>query len=313
MSARTSGVRAAGQGLWMALGAPGTLLCILLVTMITAVPFALIVESDVRTAMAVEPPAPTTSASEIPADWWTEFRSHATGLAATFTPAILGFAAPLDSISALLDGTRQPLALMWPIGLAAFVWAFLWGGVLDRFDRGRSTPRSFLAASARHFIPLLLISIAAAVSAVIAYLTAHALLFGPIYSAASSAVSTERQAFAIRIVLYLLFGALLVLINAIFSFARVHVVTTTDGHAGRAIGNGWAFVRSNIGSVLSLYLIFLMVLAIVMAGYGALELLGGSRVGGWRAIVVGQAFVLFRLGMRLALAASQVRLARAAV
>src|SRR5262245_8421373 len=96
-----SAMRAAGQGVALAVRAPGLLLAILAVTVLTAIPFALAVDSPVMTSLAVQPPASAIGASEVDPEWWLEFRRHATGLAATFTPAILGFAAPLDSISSL--------------------------------------------------------------------------------------------------------------------------------------------------------------------------------------------------------------------
>jgi hypothetical protein len=146
----------------------------------------------------------------------------------------------------------------------------------------------------------------AALASVMLYLTLHALLFGLLYEALASRVSTERDAFMIRVALYLVFGLVLLMVNAVFSFARIYVVV---GGERSPIARGWSFVRERMGSVIAHYAIYLAIFAVVMAGYGALELIGGSRVGGWRAIIVGQAFVIFRIAMRLALGASQVRLA----
>lgn len=301
-------VRAALQGLVLALKAPGLVLAIVLITMISAVPFVLTIEPAIMNSLALQPPVSPISAAEIDAEWWQEFRRQATGLAATFTPAVLGFAAPLDTVSALLDGTRQPIALALPIGLSALIWAFLWGGIINRFATGVTSPSLFMAASSRHFVRMTAITVMAAVVNIVLYLTVHALLFGPVYGAIASRVGTERDAFAARVILYLVFGAVLVVVNAALSMARVYSVSERDYSLAAAVARGWAFVRTHFTTVAGLYLIFLVIFAVAMAGYGAAELIGGSRVGGWRAVAVGQLFIIVRLGLRLALGASLVRL-----
>jgi hypothetical protein len=260
-------------------------------------------------SLALQPAASPQSASEIDPEWWLEFRRHAGGLAATFTPAILGFAAPLDNVSALLDGSRRPVALLLPIALAAAIWALLWGGILNRFARGTTTARAFLTAGTANFTRMLVVTAAAAAVNVLLYLTLHALLLGPVYGAIAARVSTERDAFFARVALYVIFGTVLVFVNAVFSFARINIVV--DGEQGtlRALARGWQFVRARLRSVAALYLLFILVFGTAMIVYGAGEIIGGSRVGGWRAVVIGQAFIAFRLALRLGLAASQVRLA----
>jgi hypothetical protein len=51
-----------------------------------------------------------------------------------------------------------------------------------------------------------------------------------------------------------------------------------------------------------------IIFVLVTVAYGTLEIYGGSRVGGWRAIAIGQAYVFVRLGIRLAFASSELRL-----
>lgn len=301
--------RAAVQGLSAALRAPGLLLAIVLITIVAAVPFAIAVERPVMDSLAAQPPVPAISASEIDAEWWLEFRRHANGLAATFTPAILGFAAPLETVSALLDGTSRPWALAGPIAVFALLWSWLWGGVLHRFATNTTSARAFVAAASRHFVPMAAITLIAAAFSALLYLSVHALLFDVLYDRVASGLRSERDAFFARVALYLVFGAVLVLANAVFSFARVHVVAGGERRIVGAVVRGWTFVRARLSSTAGLYAIYLGMFAVVMIAYGATELLGGSRVGGWRAVVIGQAFIVFRLGLRLALAASQVKLA----
>jgi hypothetical protein len=304
----TNAPRAATQGLILAARAPGLLVAIAIVTLVAAIPFVFVIEPPVMASLALQPEGHFVGSSDIDPEWWLEFRRHATGLAATFTPAILGFAAPLDNLSALLDGTRRPFALALPVAIAALTWAFLWGGVINRFARGDASARGFIAAGSQHFWRLLAITALAAAASLIIYLTLHPLLLGVAYDAIAARVSTERDAFLARVVLYLVFGGVLAIANAVFAFARIHVVAEGERHVSRAIALGWAFVRGHIMSIASLYVIFLLLFAIAMIVYGWAELIGASRIGGWRAIVVGQAFIVFRLALRLAFAASQVRL-----
>jgi hypothetical protein len=71
---------------------------------------------------------------------------------------------------------------------------------------------------------------------------------------------------------------------------------------------GTAFVRDHFSAVVVLYLLGAMLFVAVTATYGALELYGGSQVGGWRAIAIGQLYILIRLAIRLSAAAAELRL-----
>lgn len=303
--------RASMQGLWLAFQAPGLVLAVLLLAIISAVPFALVVERPVMDSLALQPPVSPLSAVEVDAVWWQEFRRQATGLAASFTPAVLGVAAPLDTVSALLDGARPPRALLLPIALSALVWAFLWGGVLHRFSTGATSLRLFVAAASRHFGQMMVVTAIAAAINLVLYLTLHAALFDIVYESLAAQASSRGGAFVVRVVLYVVFGAVLVLANAVCSFARVRLVSGGRGVAA-ALSSAWGFVRANLASVAGLYLIYLLIFGVAMVAYGAAELTGASRVGGWRAVAIGQAFVAFRLGLRLAFSAAQVRLAGSA-
>ena len=149
---------------------------------------------------------------------------------------------------------------------------------------------------------------AAAVSVAL-YLSVHALLLGPVYDAIASHMTTEPAAFVVRVALYVLFGAVLVTANALFAFARIEVVANGAGGVTIAVRKAWSFVRAHAASTLGLYAIFILLLVVAATAYGVGELYGGSRVGGWRAVVIGQAFIGLRLALRLALAAAQVRMA----
>lgn len=309
MSATPRGAATAAlQGCAATLRAPGMLIGVLLLTIVSVVPFVFPVQSAVLESLALNPEAANVGGSEIDPEWWLEFRRHASGLAATFTPAILGFAAPLDTFSALLDGTRQPVMLLLPIALSAVLWAFIWGGALNRFARNERSFGAFVRAGFRYFVPLLAVTAIAATASLFLYLTVHALLLGVVYDAIAGSLASEPAAFAVRVLLYAVFGGVLVAANAVFAFARIGIVGSAQG-VSMAIRDAWSFVRSRAVSVGALYGLFILLIFVTATAYGVGEIYGGSRVGGWRAVVIGQAFIGFRLAMRLALAAAQVRLA----
>src|SRR4029079_12790595 len=84
-------------------------------------------------------------------DWWREFTAQATGLGATFTPSIIGFASTLDTVSRVLDARYPPAAVMWLLGGYLTLWTFLSGGILERYARARAThTRRVLTASGGH-------------------------------------------------------------------------------------------------------------------------------------------------------------------
>jgi len=304
-------IRALIEGSWAVVRAPLLLAAVAIVTLAAAAPFAVVVNTRVQASLATRSQVSVPS-TEIDPEWWMEFRAHADGLAATFTPTIIGFAAPLDNLSSVLDGTRRPVALAIPVALAGLLWVFLWGGLLDRFSRpGRTGARAFVAAAIAHAPRLLVIAVAAALVNLILYFTVHAALFGPVYAWLAGLAGSERDAFFWRLALYAVFGLLLITVSAIADYARVHAVVAGVGSARGAIGASLRFVKRHAGTVFTLYLITGALFVTLLIVYGATETIGRSRVGGWRAVAVGQAYILARLAIRLIFGASEVRLFQA--
>lgn len=305
---RMSAARSLAAGLWLVLRAPMLVVVVVVITMAAAAPFGAMLGSQLQASLSNQPPIALGS-GEIDADWWAEFRAHAEGLAATFTPTVIGFAAPLDNFSALLDGDRRPLALIGPVLLTALVWAWLWGGILHRFDVGRGvSPRAFVAAAFAHTPRFVVISAAAAVAQMVLYLTVHPLLFGPVFNALIANIDSERTAFFIRVGLYVVFGIPVVLVTLAADYTRVGLVATGPIRLRDPLGDGVGFIRRHLGSVLVLYVLTGLIFVALLVFYGAGEIYGGSRVGGWRGVVIGQAYIVARLVIRLTFAASEMRL-----
>ena len=286
--------------------APWLIVAAAALTVAMALPFALVLGTRLQASLASQPPV-ALAETEIDAEWWQEFRRHASGLEATFTPAVLGFAATLDSISGLLDGRQPPLAVIGPLALSIVAWAFLWGGILRRFENGGPIGIRRFVESGFAFLPRFIAIAGLAAAIIIAlYLTWHRLLFGPVYGSLSSMTANARDAFFVRVILYLIFVAPLVVIGLVADYARVASVAGSARSLGEALRTAIRFVRGNLGAVVTLYVMAAIILLIVTAVYGSLEVYGGSQVGGWRAIAIGQLYILFRLAMRLVVAASEL-------
>jgi hypothetical protein len=300
----SAAVRAFASGLRAVVGAPGLLLVVLFATLLTVAPFGVVLGREIQSALAHQPPIDL-AAQEIDAEWWLEYRRHATGLAATFTPAILGFAAPLENISALLDGVVRPSVLALPVVLYAAVWAFLWGVLLQRFHAGQRLHLSgAYSAGARHFVPFVTISILAGVIVLALYATIHAWLFGPLFDAIAARAGSEPAAFAGRVVLYLTFGALLAAVSLAADYTRIAMIV----HDTRSVRDGFAnaagLMRSHPTAVALLFVLSAGTFVAALGAYGVADL----RFRGWRAVLLAQAFIVGRLALRLVTAASQLDL-----
>lgn len=298
---------ALGRGFVDVIRSPGLVAIAFVITFAAAVPFAVIVGSQIQDALANQPPIALGS-GEIDADWWSEFRIHARGLAATFTPTVIGFAAPLDNLSSLLDGTRRPVVLVLPILAAMVAWAWFWGVVLTSFHGNDRSLRAALTSGFSHMPRFLVISGVAVAVQLVLYLTAHPLLFKVIYGSVVGDGMPERTAFAIRVILYLVFGALIASVSLVADYSRIIQVVHRPATVGQLLLTGLTFVRRHYARVLMLFALTGLLFVVLLAGYGMIDTFGGTRVGGWRGIALAQAYIAGRLIVRLTFAASELRL-----
>jgi len=304
----TSPIRAGWRGLADVVKAPLMLIAVAIVMVIIALPFAAVLESRLQASLSVQPQV-SLDDTEIDPEWWMEFRAHARGLEATFTPAVLGFAATLDGLSGVLDGRGLPLDIFAPFIITVVAWAFMWGGILHRFQRGRGiSVRAFFNAARAHVFSFIVIAAIAAAINLVLYVTVHRVLFGPVYRTLVAMTTTEQGAFVMRVLLYLAFFSLIAIVSLIADYARVAAVAGRASSPVTMIRSALDFIRRYPQAVIALYLMIGAVFVAVTIAYGTLEIYGGSQVGGWRAIAIGQAYVLFRLAIRLTFAASELRL-----
>ena len=304
----TSPLRALWRGVVDVLRAPLLLIGAAVVMLIITAPFAAVLQSRLQESLSVQPQV-SLDETEIDPEWWMEFRAHARGLEATFTPAVLGFAATLDGLSGVLDGRGIPIAVIVPLMLSIAAWALLWGGILERFHAGRGIGlRRFVRAGIARWSAFVAIAIASAAVNLLLFLTVHRLLFGPVYGWLVELTSTERDAFLARVALYIVFFSLVAIVSVIADYARVAGVVRSITTPLEMMRAGARFVSNRAAAVAGLYLMTGAIFIAITVGYGVLEIYGGSQVGGWRAVAIGQAYVLVRLAIRLLFAASELRL-----
>jgi hypothetical protein len=240
-------------------------------------------------------------------DWWTEFSAQATGLGTTFVPSISGFGAVLDNLSGLLDRTPLAATIVGVTAAWLVLWAFLTGGIIDRFARARRTrAHGFFGACGIHFWRLLRLGVAALLVYGFLFRYVHGWLFSSLYPWLTRDLTVERSAFAIRVAAYLFFGALLLACNIVFDYARIRIVVEDRRSAVGALLAGSRFVRRHMGAALQLYAINAAAFVVLIALY-ALVAPGarGSAMSVWVVFGIGELYILARHYLKLLFYASE--------
>lgn len=135
--------------------APAVLLGVYALTFAAAAPFAVVMRNTLAAHLGGSLEA-ATAAEGANWNWWQEFVSQASGLGATFTPRIVGFAATLDSLSALFDARVETTALLGLLAGYLALWTWLQGGLIDCYARQRPTrTHGFAAVSSVFFFRFL--------------------------------------------------------------------------------------------------------------------------------------------------------------
>jgi hypothetical protein len=96
-----------------------------------------------------------------------------------------------------------------------------------------------------------------------------------------------------------IFGLTLVAVGALADLSRAHAVVAGERSAARNFAAAFAFARRSGIAVAVICIVMLILHAMLFAGYGAGEVLGGARVGGWRAVAAAQLYVAGRVFLRL--------------
>lgn len=295
------------DGLRRVIRAPVILASAAALTFVVVIPLGLLLRSELQTALGDSLVADG-MANGVVWDWWQQFSSQATGLGRSLTPSVIGFAAVLANVSALLDGDGQEPAIVAILVAYLLVWTVFSGGVLDRYARDRPTRSAgFFSACGLHGSRLLRLAIVAGLVYWFLFGVVHGWLFGDLFEAMTANRTVERDVFAVRVALYSVFGLLLIAVSVVFDYARVRAVVEDRRSMLGALLAGWRFLRRRPGMCLALYLANGLVLLGVMAAYGLLApVVGTTGPSMWLAFLAGQAYVVARLAAKLLFYATEV-------
>ncbi len=302
------------DGFGRVLRAPAVAAGVYALTLLAALPLALAmrgaIEAHLGRSLAAE-----AVADAVNFDWWQQFMSQASGLGATFTPAIIGFASTLDGLSGLLDAQARPLPVLAAGGAYLLAWTFLAGGILDRYARRRPTrAHGFFAAAGVFFWRFLRLGAAAGLAYWFLFAYVHGWLLDDAYTWLTRDLPVERQAFAWRVLLYALFGLLLVAVNVTFDYARIRLVVEDRRSALGALKASLAFLGRRAPRVIGLYALnALTFLVLVAAWSGAAPGAGDAGWSMWAGLLGAQVYLVARLLLKLQFMASQTTLFQASL
>ena len=295
------------DGLRRVVRAPVILAGAAMLTLLLAIPLGLLLRGELQTALG-NSVAADGMADGVAWEWWQQFSSQATGLDRSFTTSVIGFAAVVANLSALLDGDGQEPAIVAVVVGYLVVWTVFSGGVLDRYARNRATRSAgFFSACGLYGSRLLRLAIIAGLAFGFLFGVVHGWLFDDLFEAMTRNLTEERQAFAVRAALYLVFGLLLLAVSLVFDYARVRAVVEDRRSMLGATLAGWRFVRRRPGMCAGLYLANGLVLLAVMAFYALLAPgAGGTGPSMWLAFLTGQVYLMARLVSKLLFYAAEI-------
>jgi hypothetical protein len=289
--------------------APAVLGGVFVLTLVAALPLAITMRGTIEAHLG-RSLAANAAADAVNYDWWQEFTSQASGLGTTFTPAVIGFAATLDSLSGIFDAREPIMPIAGALGAYLLVWLFLSGGILDRYARQRPThAHGFFAACGAFFWRFLRLGLIAGAMYWVLFTYVHRWLLDDAYEWLIVDVSEERVAFLWRFGLYAVFGAALVAVNIAMDYAKVRLVVEDRRSAIGALSAALGFLGRNPGRAAGLYglnaVVFVGLLAVwALVAPGA----GGAGLSMWVGFAATQLYLLARLALKLQFMASQTAL-----
>lgn len=237
---------------------------------------------------------------------WSIVRDRLGMLGATLVPTLLGVSGAMQNLAGFADG-HAPAPPVW---LTLVVGAPLWIGVWALVSAAAANPAAGLTACARQVVrsagPLAGLAILIAATLVLTLVALHPVVVGRLLPAMTTAFD-ERTAFLVRLAAYVVVWAPLTAVVVVADYARAAVVATGAPLAA-ALRQARAFVRTHAAAVVGVMILHGLSLAAVFALYGVFEVLSRGVPRAWSAILVGQAYVIGRVLIRMVALAAHVHL-----
>jgi hypothetical protein len=289
--------------------APSILLGVWALTLLVSLPLAAAVRGMLADHLGASLAADS-AASGVNYDWMQEFGDQATGLGVTFRPTIIGFGAVLDNLSAFLDNSARPVVIVGAASAFIVLWIFIEGGILDRYARDRATRAAgFFSASGVFFFRFLRLAAIQWLTYALLFSVVHRWLFDEFYPRLTHEFTVERNAFLVRLGLYLLFGVVVAALTTLFDYAKVRAIVEDRRSMIGAIRAGVGFITRHAGATIGLFLVnFTMFIAVVCAYALVAPGVWPAGVMTWVGFGVGQAYVVARLWVKLVFWASETAL-----
>jgi hypothetical protein len=139
--------------------------------------------------------------------------------------------------------------------------------------------------------------------------TLHPWLFDTVYRGLTRDATVERTAFAVRAVLYVVLFGVIGVCSLVFDYAKVRLIVEDRRSALAAVGAAIRFVARHPRAAVGAYAINAGAFFAVLVAYAAVAP-GAGRAGWtmWSGFIVGQLFIVVRLGVKLAFWASEAAL-----
>ena len=289
--------------------APAVLAGVWAVTVLLSLPLTAAMRSQLQDHLG-NSLAADSAASGVNYDWMQEFTGQASGIGATFGPAVIGFGAVIDNLSAFIDNVPRPIAIIGTASAYIALWIFLAGGIIDRYARDRVTRgHGFFAASGVFFFRFLRLGALMGLAYGMLFRYLHPWLFGTVFGSLTHDLTVERTAFALRVLLYAVFGLALAACNILFDYAKVRAVVEDRRSMIGATAAGVRFLWRNRAAAAGLYLSDVVMFVVVLALYAAVAPGAGHAVWSvWLGFLIGQLYVLARLWVKLVFWASEAAL-----
>jgi hypothetical protein len=304
-------IAAAFRGFSAALGSPRVLIGLWLVNLLFALPFAWMIGESIDRSVGPSL-VHENLRSGFDGGWYGQYTDEAGGIEATFKPTLVGAGAVFHNLESLLTGklfTEHPAVVGVGVGYG-LLWAFLMGGLLDRFARPaeKAVRARFAQAGGLYFFRFVRLAMISGVLYFLVFLL-HGWIFRWLERATRD-VTSEWVVLWSSLGVYLLTAFLLTLVNMSFTYAKIATVVENRKVMLLAALRGIGFVFSFPGKTFGLYYgligvsgVLVILYALVAPGAGQTNLLTIAL-----AFMAGQIYLVAKLVVRLTLYAGQTHL-----
>ncbi len=238
-------------------------------------------------------------------EWWTEFNFQAEGLEKTFRPSLSGgFGAIFDNLELLLTGKFTSFgAWIFVFGIAyLFLSAFMNGGIIGLFaeEKRKFSTSRFFSNAGLYFHHFFALALTAMLVLLLVYKVFSPAIFGIIDGLTADWLS-DRAAWFINLIGYLLLLLIVIFVNMIFDYAKIILVVEKKESSWLCIWYALKFAVRHLANAGGLYLL----LSLVGVGLTLLFALLDSLINPSQvlililAVVIQQTFIMAKIWLRL--------------